>query len=169
MNSNFTLMQKRTVQNPFTSQYELNVVKISCHLQGQSGVRTMSIRKYVYNLLESTPGLLAIVITDKDGVLIVKVCSKDNPELSQRSSYIAPFASASDQASKLGLGRNNTIVCLYDKFQVVSMNKGSVHMHFVGAADGNTGDFLTLDSQLDPILPNLEELVNVVRIQGDVL
>ncbi|XP_018015437.1 ragulator complex protein LAMTOR3 [Hyalella azteca] len=129
----------------------------------------MSMRKYVQSLLDNTPGLLAIVITDKDGVLILKVCSKDNPELSQRSSYVAPFASASDQASKLGLGRNQTIVCLYDKFQVVSMNKGNVHMHFVGVATGNTGDFLTMDSQLEPIMPSLEELVNVVRSQGDVL
>lgn len=116
-------------------------------------------KKHMQSLLESTPGLLALIITDKDGVVIMKVCRKDNPELSQRNNYIAPFASASEQASKLGLGKNNTIICFYDKFQVVSINKGAVSVHLVGSPQGNTGDFLTLDFQLENLLPNLANLV----------
>uniref|UniRef100_A0A2P2I551 Ragulator complex protein LAMTOR3-like n=1 Tax=Hirondellea gigas TaxID=1518452 RepID=A0A2P2I551_9CRUS len=122
-------------------------------------------KKFMQNLLDNTPGLLSIVVTDKDGVTIMKVCQRDNHELSQRSSYIALFSSASEQSSKLGLGKNRTIVCFYDKHQVISMNKGVVQLHLIGKPDGNTGDFMTLDQQLETIMPGLTELVNYVSLQ----
>ena len=38
--------------------------------------------------------------------------------MNKRNTYTGPFSSACDQASKLGLGKNNKIVCFYEKYQV---------------------------------------------------
>jgi len=40
--------------------------------------------------------------------------------MNKRNLYTGPFSSACDQASKLGLGKNTSIVCYYDKYQVSS-------------------------------------------------
>ena len=47
------------------------------------------------------------------------------------------------------------------------MNKDSIHYHFIGIPDGNTGDFLTLDTDLDHMLPELNELYNINRNMQD--
>lgn len=40
------------------------------------------------------------------------------PQLALRPSFISTFGMATDQASKLGLGRNKTIISMYSSYQV---------------------------------------------------
>jgi len=117
------------------------------------------LRHFLQSILEKTEDLYAIIITDRTGVVISKVCSSQNPEVSQRSSFISLFGAANKQSNKLGLGDNKSIICFYDQFQVVSIKKDAVHVHLVGDPDGNTGLFLTLDSLLEPIIPTLNDMV----------
>lgn len=63
-------------------------------------------------------GLYSILITDRDGVPAIHVATEKAPDLAMRASFLSTFGMATDQASKLGLGKNNTIICMYSNYQV---------------------------------------------------
>lgn len=96
-------------------------------------------------------------------------------------SFIPTFTTACDQASKLGLGRNKTIISMYSNYQVgraylhhrcltqsqitdnlshlsqvVQMNKLPLILTFVGAEDCNTGHILALEHQVDGYLEDIK-------------
>lgn len=62
-----------------------------------------------------------MLITDRDGVPLVRVL-KDlkELELGMKPSFLATFATATDQAGKLGLGKNQNIISMYSNYQVGS-------------------------------------------------
>jgi hypothetical protein len=66
--------------------------------------------------------LKVIIISDRDGVPLLRL-SKDNkfPELGTKQSFLATFAVANEQASKIDkrIGLNQSIICIY-KSSVVS-------------------------------------------------
>ena len=63
---------------------------------------------------------MCIIVTDRDGtpVLNVKADSCMEIGLATKPSFIATYTMATDQASKLGLGKNQSIVCMYSNYQV---------------------------------------------------
>lgn len=63
---------------------------------------------------------MCIIVTDRDGtpVLNVKADSCLEIGLATKPSFIATYTMATDQASKLGLGKNQSIVCMYSNYQV---------------------------------------------------
>lgn len=67
-------------------------------------------------------GLHSILITDRDGVPVVSVADETTPELAMRASFLSTFGMATDQGSKLGLGKNKTIICMYSSYQVIKKN-----------------------------------------------
>lgn len=44
--------------------------------------------------------------------------SEKAPESALRPSFLSTFGMATDQGSKLGLGKNNAIICSYTNYQV---------------------------------------------------
>lgn len=62
--------------------------------------------------------LHSILITDRDGVPVIFVANEKAPELAMRASFLSTFGMATDQGSKLGLGKNKTIICMYSNYQV---------------------------------------------------
>ncbi|KOB65786.1 putative mitogen-activated protein kinase kinase 1 interacting protein 1 [Operophtera brumata] len=75
------------------------------------------LRKYLNHLLEKVNGLHCILITDRDGVPLVRAVTERAPQLALRPNFISTFGMATDQASKLGLGRNKTIISMYSSYQ----------------------------------------------------
>lgn len=69
-------------------------------------------------------GLYVIQITDQLGVPILRV--SQDLDISLMPSFIPTFTTASDQAGKLGLGRNKTIISMYNHYQV----KGCIYFFF---------------------------------------
>lgn len=63
-------------------------------------------------------GLHCILITDRDGVPLVRVATDRAPALALRPNFISTFGMATDQGSKLGLGRNKSVICMYSNYQV---------------------------------------------------
>lgn len=72
-------------------------------------------------------GLHCVLITDRDGVPLVRVI-KEKEDLSVKPSFLATFATATDQAGKLGLGKNRNIVSVYSNYQVGDDNYGRVEI-----------------------------------------
>uniref|UniRef100_A0A6M2DGP1 Putative mitogen-activated protein kinase kinase 1 n=1 Tax=Xenopsylla cheopis TaxID=163159 RepID=A0A6M2DGP1_XENCH len=117
------------------------------------------LKKYLNQLLQRVNGLLCILITDRDGVPLLRVASERAPELSMRPGFLSTFGMATDQASKLGLGRNKTVICMYSNYQVIQMNKQPLVLSFIGTENCNTGHVLSLESQIEPFLEDLRFVV----------
>lgn len=134
--------------------------------------------------------MLCIVVTDRDGTPVIRVSSDDaTPEvaLATRPTFLATFTMATDQASKLGLGKNQSIVCMYSNYQVfekknltvnikhtvlfdnyvynlyrlqvIQLNKLPLIVTFIGTANCNTGHILALESQIDDYLDEIKQTV----------
>ncbi|KAH8409318.1 hypothetical protein KR222_000190 [Zaprionus bogoriensis] len=116
------------------------------------------IKKYFNGLLHKVSGLYVIQITDRDGVPLLRVShsQEKNVDFALMPSFIPTFTTACDQASKLGLGRNKTIISMYSNYQVVQMNKLPLILTFVGAEDCNTGHILALEHQVDGYLEDIK-------------
>lgn len=66
-------------------------------------------------------GILCIIVTDRDGTPVISVKTDDAPleiALATKPNFLATYTMATDQASKLGLGKNQSIVCMYSNYQV---------------------------------------------------
>ncbi|KAI8141688.1 mitogen-activated protein kinase [Fennellomyces sp. T-0311] len=96
-------------------------------------------------------GLKAGLITDKDGVVILKSTSADAPLNVADSTIPTTFAIANNQASKLGLKHNRFIVSMYDLYQVVQLDSNPLIITLVGDAAANTGLLINLGHQIEDI------------------
>ena len=114
-------------------------------------------------------GLKAIIISDRDGVPILKLSLDIKlPELGTKQQFLATFSIATDQSSKMLLGQNKSIILMYKSttvsiliiqlvqflikitiLQVVQLNKSPLIITFVGTENCNTGHILSLDNEID--------------------
>lgn len=81
------------------------------------------------SIVNRITGVLCIIITDRDGTPIIRVTSDDAPPelaLATKPPFLATFTMATDQASKLGLGKNQSIVCMYSNYQVIFILYSSI-------------------------------------------
>ncbi|XP_058795762.1 ragulator complex protein LAMTOR3-A [Phymastichus coffea] len=120
---------------------------------------TADLKKFLLGLLNRVEGLHSILITDRDGVPAVYVANDKAPELAMRASFLSTFGMATDQGSKLGLGKNNTVICMYSSYQVVQMNKLPLVVSFIASHNCNTGQILDLEKKIDPVLSQLKNAV----------
>ena len=111
--------------------------------------------KYFNSLLLKVNGLYVIQVSDRDGVPLLRV-SQENIDFALMPSFIPTFTTASDQASKFGLGRNKTIISMYSNYQVVQMNKLPLILTLVGAESCNTGHILALEYYIDEHLKDVK-------------
>ncbi|XP_045118311.1 ragulator complex protein LAMTOR3-like [Portunus trituberculatus] len=118
-------------------------------------------RRNLMELMKSTDDVLGIIVTDRDGVPILKVAEEEAPELGLRPTFISTFNIATDQAGKLGMGRNNRMVCVYGRYQVVHFNHLPMVVTVIASSVANTGQLLALDSQMAPLLASLTNVVDV--------
>jgi len=113
------------------------------------------LRKSLLQILSSVDGLYAIVISDRDGVPIFKVNVDSVPELALRMNFLSTFTNAMDQAGKLGMGKNNHIITMYQNYQVIQMNKLPVVVTLIAKNSANTGYLLTLEKTFEPLVQAL--------------
>ncbi|KAG4080074.1 hypothetical protein HA402_014514 [Bradysia odoriphaga] len=80
---------------------------------------TDDVKRYFNSLMQKVVGLQSVLVTDRDGIPLIRVANEHAPELAMKPSFLSTFTMATDQSSKLGLGRNQTIICMYSNYQVV--------------------------------------------------
>jgi len=116
-------------------------------------------KKCLHSMLSKIDGLYSVVVTDRDGVPILKTSNDKAPESALRPSFLSTFGMATDQGSKLGLGRNNVVICLYTNYQVVQVNALPLIISFIASHSCNTGLIL---SQKHILQEHLESLKGTV-------
>ncbi|KAG0041725.1 Ragulator complex protein lamtor3 [Gryganskiella cystojenkinii] len=102
-------------------------------------------------LLTRVDGLLSAVVTDRDGVVLLRANAPNCSPPFTESALGCTFALASDQASKLGLKKNKSIVSVYGAYQLVQFNHSSLITTFVANSSANTGLLLELGSELESV------------------
>ncbi|XP_050522071.1 ragulator complex protein LAMTOR3-A [Daktulosphaira vitifoliae] len=118
------------------------------------------LRRYLHQTLSKVEGLFTIIISDHDGVVIIKAFADKNLEtnFNFKPSFLSDFNSASEQAGKLELGKNKTVICFYTNYQVVQINCSSVLITFIASEKANTGNILGLEKVLEPLLKDLRAI-----------
>uniref|UniRef100_A0A8C5QJR1 Mitogen-activated protein kinase scaffold protein 1 n=1 Tax=Leptobrachium leishanense TaxID=445787 RepID=A0A8C5QJR1_9ANUR len=109
----------------------------------------------------SVEGLHGIVVSDRDGVPVLKVANESAPEHALRPSFLSTFALATDQGSKLGLSKNKSIICYYNTYQVVQFNRLPLVVSFIASSNANTGLILSLEKELGPLFEELRQVVEI--------
>ncbi|KAI1887337.1 hypothetical protein AGOR_G00189270 [Albula goreensis] len=105
------------------------------------------LKRYLYKQLPSVEGLHAIVVTDRDGVPVIKVAN-DN---AQNMLF----------GSKLGLSKNKSIICYYNTYQIVQFNRLPLVISFIASSSANTGLIISLEKELVPLIEELRQVVEV--------
>ncbi|CEI86868.1 hypothetical protein G6F70_005121 [Rhizopus microsporus] len=105
-------------------------------------------------------GLLVAAVTDRDGVVLLKCKSENAKDDLIESTLQSTFAVTNNQASKLGLGNNNSIISVYDLYQIIQLNDAPLIITLIADASANTGLFMSLGhSLIDLTRPIVEALV----------
>ncbi|XP_047467943.1 ragulator complex protein LAMTOR3 isoform X1 [Mugil cephalus] len=98
------------------------------------------LKRYLYKQLQSVEGLQAIVVTDRDGVPVIKVANDNAPVHALRPGFLSTFALATDQGSKLGLSKNKSIISYYNTYQIVQFNRLPLVISLIASNNANTED-----------------------------
>eukprot|EP00455_Lapot_gusevi_P038164 TRINITY_DN4275_c0_g1_i9.p1 TRINITY_DN4275_c0_g1~~TRINITY_DN4275_c0_g1_i9.p1 ORF type:complete len:146 (-),score=38.40 TRINITY_DN4275_c0_g1_i9:304-687(-) len=113
-------------------------------------------------LIERVPGLLAVIASDKDGVSLLRATQDSVAQSKSDSALSAAFTVATEQASKLQLGRNQTITSFYQDFVLIHVNHMPIVITLLASADANLGFLLSLVPRLKASLEPIR-----VKLQGD--
>ncbi|CAO3621197.1 unnamed protein product [Cunninghamella blakesleeana] len=108
-------------------------------------------------------GLKAAILTDRDGVVLLKCISNLAPAKILDPFISTNFSIANNQASKLGLKHNNIIVSMYDLYQIVQLDQNPFIITIISDATSNTGIFMHLARQLKDIT---DPIVNTMQSNG---
>ncbi|KAK6493274.1 ragulator complex protein LAMTOR3-like [Huso huso] len=119
------------------------------------------LKRYLYKQLPSVEGLHAIVVSDRDGVPVIKVANDNAPEYALRPGFLSTFALATDQGSKLGLSKNKSIICYYNTYQIVQFNRLPLVISFIASSSANTGLIINLEKDLVLLFEELRQVVEV--------
>uniref|UniRef100_A0A3P9J1K1 Late endosomal/lysosomal adaptor, MAPK and MTOR activator 3 n=1 Tax=Oryzias latipes TaxID=8090 RepID=A0A3P9J1K1_ORYLA len=111
------------------------------------------LKRFLYKQMQSVDGLHAIVVTDRDGVPVIKVANDSVPVHALRPGFLSTFALATDQGSKLGLSKNKSIICYYNTYQWEAFCKNPPLL--------SSGLIMTLEKELAPLMEELRQVVEV--------
>jgi len=118
------------------------------------------LRKHLSEYMTSVPGLLAIVLADKDGVPLVKTDLPDCPEQATKPAFLTTYTgSTQEQAGKMGLGSNSCLIAVYANHQVIHCTHMSIIVTLVANSDANTGQLTGLFDAMKPFLTDIANAV----------
>ncbi|KAI8065391.1 Ragulator complex protein LAMTOR3 [Gilbertella persicaria] len=105
-------------------------------------------------------GLLVAMVTDRDGVIVLKSSSEKVKDNMTEPIIPTTFAIANNQASKLGLGHNKSIIGVYDQYQIIQLDQAPFVITIIAESNANTGLFRNLGNDLLKLTKPLVESMN---------
>ncbi|KAG4098677.1 Roadblock/LC7 domain-containing protein [Neocallimastix lanati (nom. inval.)] len=121
----------------------------------------MEIQKDFDSIISKTQGLQAIIVSDKDGVVLIQ---STNPAFSLNnidSSLSTSFAVACDQIGKIGLSKNKSITTFYKYHQIIQFNYNPLIITFIADKNANTGYLLNIGAEFEkPLNAIANSIVN---------
>ncbi|PRD21470.1 UNVERIFIED_CONTAM: lamtor3 [Trichonephila clavipes] len=114
----------------------------------------------IFGSTKKVDGLRAIVITDRDGIPIIKVNALEIQDPVSKPNFLASVSLAVEQAGKLGNGRNRRIICMFNTIQVIHFNKSPLMISLIASSKANTGILLNLESELNGLVEDLRTAID---------
>ena len=137
------------------------------------------LKKHLQSYLTPESGLVGVVLSDREGVPLVRVTGEACPDAVTRTSFLSSFAGTSQEVGgKLGLGTNNTLVAVYGQYQVLTNLKYSMpvsnpircqvvhHQHeaviltLVAGSEASTGLMISLTETMQPFLADVSAVIS---------
>ncbi|KAI9342002.1 Ragulator complex protein LAMTOR3 [Obelidium mucronatum] len=109
---------------------------------------TPALDAHFQTLVKTTSDLKAILITDRDGVILLKVEEPNLPAKVTKAALSATFSLSCDQASKLGMGKALMVMSSFDEYQIVQYTYAPLILHLIAPTHANTGLLIEIGSQL---------------------
>ncbi|KAH8547958.1 Ragulator complex protein LAMTOR3 [Umbelopsis sp. PMI_123] len=97
-------------------------------------------------------GLKAALLTDREGVVVLEYIAPDAPAGVMDPSLSTAFSIANNQASKMGLKKNKSIIGVYGLHQVIQIDCYPLIISLVADATANTGVFLDFGDELQKMV-----------------
>ncbi|CAL4090953.1 unnamed protein product, partial [Meganyctiphanes norvegica] len=117
--------------------------------------------KLLSDLRTCSSRFAVLAARSSSNIVTSKLASEDAPELGMRPSFLSTFGMATDQASKLGMGKNTKIVCVYGTYQIIHFNCAPLVITAIGLSGANTGQIMQLDTELQPLVQHLTPVVDI--------
>ena len=137
------------------------------------------LKKHLQSYLTPESGLVGVVLSDREGVPLVRVTGEACPDAVTRTSFLSSFAGTSQEVGgKLGLGTNNTLVAVYGQYQVLTHWKYSMpvsnptrcqvvhHQHeaviltLVAGSEASTGLMISMTETMRPFLADVSAVIS---------
>ena len=98
------------------------------------------LRKHLSSYLTPESGLVGLMLSDREGVPLLRATQAGCPDSVTRPAFLAAFAGSSQEVGgKLGLGRNTSLVAVYGQYQVIHHQHQQVILTMVASSEANTG------------------------------
>ncbi|XP_065838851.1 ragulator complex protein LAMTOR3-like [Oscarella lobularis] len=114
------------------------------------------IQEFFKTLLPTVDGLEGILVTDRDGIPIVKSTMTSIPLPATKPGFLATFSLASEQGGKLGLSHNTAIVSMYSGHQLVQFNHHPLMVTLIARDTANTGSLMGLENEILAAIKDLK-------------
>jgi len=110
------------------------------------------------------PHLYGAMVTDKDGVALVRAMSPILKDVHVDPGLSSSFTSQSDQSSKLGWGPTLSIVSYYDSYTLLQINLLPLVVTLLASPDANVQQLENLRGEiahlLEPVRTSVATTVN---------
>jgi len=105
-------------------------------------------------------GLIGVVISDKDGVPVMKVALDSGSQLIEgcfRHQFLSVCSTLSEHANKMCLGPSVSINASFDDYQVVHCYHASLILTMVATHQVLTGQLVNLSKTLQPLMVDMSK------------
>jgi len=113
------------------------------------------LKQLLHEYVISVPGILGIVLSDREGIPIIRCKLDECPDSATKPQFLSTHATAGEQANKLGLGTNETIMAVYKNYQVLHMNHAAIVISVIATADAVLSEVRSTADRLKPLVQDI--------------
>ena len=122
------------------------------------------VRQLITDVATGTPGVVGVVISDKDGVPVLKAAIESNNLLEGcfRHQFLSVFGTLSEHGQKMCLGPTSSIMATFDDYQVVHTYQDPLVLTIIASNEALTGQLMSLASALKPLVCDIAKTIVVM-------
>lgn len=122
------------------------------------------LRRLVASRASGISGLMAVVISDRDGVPVIKAPVYDNSAVVDqclRHQFLSIFNTMTEHVTKMGFGETQNVLASFDDYQVVHCDHSPLVLTMIAQEDALTGELLNFSQSMSPLIKDIAKAVVV--------
>eukprot|EP00164_Ancoracysta_twista_P006059 GFYU01008360.1.p1 GENE.GFYU01008360.1~~GFYU01008360.1.p1 ORF type:complete len:127 (+),score=23.00 GFYU01008360.1:23-403(+) len=117
------------------------------------------IQSYFEKLVAKVPGCYGALMSDRDGCTLVRVAHPDHEaNFVLEPQVCTQFHVASENSTKMKLGRNKSMVCFYEDSVLINFSFSPVIVSFLGAPNTNVGMVQAMEGDIRQVVEPLRQV-----------